>query len=76
MKKVFVVLSLMLFVGSMTSSAIAAVNGTNVEINKEDDKKKKSKKKSKKGSSCCASGEKKSCAAGEKKSCATGTENK
>ncbi|MFN5416062.1 MAG: hypothetical protein ACK5B9_03325 [Flavobacteriia bacterium] len=51
MKKVFVVLSLMMFVGSMTSTAIAASNGTLTEIKKNDDKKKK--KKAKKGS-CCA----------------------
>jgi hypothetical protein len=67
MKKVFVALSLMLFVGSMTTTAIAAVNGVNVEV-KKDDKKKKKKKKS---GACCAakSTETKSCAAGEKKSC-------
>jgi len=69
MKKVFVVLSLMMFVGSMTSTAMAAVDGNKTELKKHDDKKKK--KKSKKGS-CCAAGSSttgKSCAAGEKKSC-------
>jgi hypothetical protein len=73
MKKVFVVLSLMMFVGSMTSTAFAAANDTKTEINKKDDKKKK--KKSKKGGSCCAAktGETKSCGT-EKKSC--GTEKK
>lgn len=68
MKKAFVVLSLMLFTGSLTTSAIAAVNGTKVEV-KNDDKKKKKKK-----SSCCAA--KGHCAAGEKKSCAAGAEKK
>lgn len=69
MKKAFVVLSLMLFVGSMTTTAMAAANGINVEVSKDD---KKKKKKSKKGSCCAAKeGEKKGCAAGEKKSCHT-----
>ena len=67
MKKAFVVLSLMLFTGSLTTTAMAAVNGTHTEIKKNDDKKKK--KKSQKGSCCAAKG---SCAAGEKKSCAAG----
>jgi hypothetical protein len=73
MKKVFVVLSLMMFVGSMTSTAMAAVNGNKTELKKHDDKKKK--KKSKKAA-CCAGGtaEGKTCPAGEKKSC--GTEKK
>lgn len=71
MKKAFVVLSLMLFTGSLTSTAIAAVSGNKMEVKKIDDKKKK--KKSKKGS-CCA--EKTSCAAGEKKTCAPGAEKK
>ena len=70
MKKAFVVLSFVLFTGTLTTSAIAAVNGNKVELKKHDDKKKK--KKSKKGSCCaeksgCAAGEKKSCNAGEKK---------
>lgn len=69
MKKAFVVLSLMLFTGSLTTSAIAAVNGTKVEV-KNDDKKKKKKK----SASCCAA--KGHCAAGEKKSCAAGAEKK
>lgn len=74
MKKAFVVLSLMMFVGSMTSTAVAAINGNHVEIKKDD---KKKKKKSKKGASCCAAGgEKKTCAAGEKKSCHAGEEKK
>jgi hypothetical protein len=72
MKKAFVVLSLMLFTGSLTSSAIAAVNGNKLEVKKIDDKKKK--KKEKKGS-CCA-GKTGTCAAGEKKSCHEGAEKK
>ena len=44
MKKAFVVLSLMLFTGSLTSSAIAAVNVNKVEVKKNDDKKKKQNK--------------------------------
>ncbi|MFN5416685.1 MAG: hypothetical protein ACK5B9_06470 [Flavobacteriia bacterium] len=70
MKKIFVVASLLMFVGSMSSTAFAASNDVKTEFVKKDDKKKK-KKKSKKGS-CCASGttgtsEKKSCHTEEKK---------
>lgn len=68
MKKAFVVLSLVLFTGSLTSTAIAAVNSTSKVEVKNDDKKKKKKK------SCCAA--KGHCAAGEKKSCGAGTEAK
>lgn len=64
MKKVFVALSLMLFVGSLTSTAVAATTGKHIEIKKEDKKKKK--KKAKKGS-CCAAGNTKSCHSSEKK---------
>lgn len=49
MKKVLVALSLVAFIGSYTSTAIAAVNGTTVEV-KHDDKKKK---KSSSEKSCC-----------------------
>ncbi|MCE3295128.1 MAG: hypothetical protein K0R65_842 [Crocinitomicaceae bacterium] len=66
MKKVFVVLSLMMFVGSMTSTAIAATNGVSVEIKKDD---KKKKKKAKKGSCCATTATTKSCCSKEKKSC-------
>jgi hypothetical protein len=72
MKKVFVALSLMLFVGSLTTTAFAASNDNNVEIKKDEKKKKKSKK----GGSCCAAktAETKSCGTVEKKACHT--ENK
>lgn len=72
MKKVFVALSLMLFVGSMSATAFAATTGTSVELVKHDDKKKKKKK------AACAEGEK-SCSKkeGEKKSCCShGAEKK
>ncbi len=63
MKKVLVVLSLMLFVGSLSTSVYAAVNSTNhVEINHHDDKKKKKK-------ACCAGKDAKSCSTEEKKAC-------
>ncbi|TNE54155.1 MAG: hypothetical protein EP338_08305 [Bacteroidetes bacterium] len=67
MKKIAIVLSLLLFTGSMATAAVNAVNGTNVEIKKEDDKKKKKKKKK---SACCSSkkGAEKSCCA-KKKQC-------
>ena len=53
MKKVFLALSLMLFVGSLTSTAFAASNGDKTEIKKDDKKKGKKAKKGKKGA-CCA----------------------
>jgi hypothetical protein len=64
MKKFFIALSLMLFVGSMSATAFAASTGTSIELVKHDDKKKKKKK------GACAEGEK-SCSKkeGEKKAC-------
>ncbi len=64
MKKVFIALSLMLFVGSMSATTFAASTGTSVGLVKHDDKKKKKKK------GACAEGEK-SCSKkeGEKKAC-------
>ena len=50
MKKVFVAIALTTFVGSMATTAYAAVNG--IEISKKDDDKRKKKKK---GGSCCSS---------------------
>jgi len=44
MKKVFVAIALTTFVGSMATTAYAAVSGTEV-VNKFDDEKKKKKKK-------------------------------
>jgi hypothetical protein len=69
MKKVFLALTLMLFVGSLTTTAFAASNDNSTEIKKDD---KRKKRKSKKAGSCCASknGETKSaCGSAEKKSC-------
>jgi hypothetical protein len=74
MKKTFVVLALMLFVGSVSTTVFASVNGNDTEITKkDDDKKKKRNKKAKKGSCCAAkSGEAKtSCGTAEKKTCNT-----
>jgi hypothetical protein len=57
MKKVFVAIALTTFVGSMATTAYAAVNGTQI-VKKDDDKRKKKKK----SSSCCsANGQQKSC---------------
>ena len=60
MKKVFVALTLMMFVGSMSATVYAATTGTSTEVvkKKDDDKKKKTSKKGKKGcegktGSCC-----------------------
>lgn len=66
MKKIFLVLALTIYSGSMISSAIAATNGVSITLN-DDDKKKKKKKKS-----CCSSTEAKTCPAKtEGKSCCT-----
>jgi hypothetical protein len=62
MKNLFLALALTTFVGSMATTAYAAVTGTEV-VNKFDDKKKKKKKK--KGCST----EKKGCSTTEKKAC-------
>jgi hypothetical protein len=62
MKKVLVVLSLMLFVGSLSTSVYAAVSTDQVELHKDDKKKKK------KGA-CCSEKDAKSCTKEEKKSC-------
>lgn len=69
MKKIFVALSLMMFVGSVSATAYAATTGTKTEISKKDDKEKKKKKK-KKG--CCAEAKgaetaTKKCCSAEKK---------
>ena len=63
MKNLFLAFALTTFVGSMATTAYAAVSGTEV-VNKFDDEKKKKKKK-KKG---CATTEK-GCATTEKKGC-------
>ena len=62
MKNLFLALALTTFVGSMATTAYAAVTGTEV-VNKFDDEKKKKKKK--KG---CATTEK-GCSSTEKKAC-------
>lgn len=54
MKKVFLALSLTLFVGTVVVANTTNVNGTQTGIEKDDDKKKKKKKKSKK-EGCCSS---------------------
>jgi hypothetical protein len=72
MKKIFLVLALTIYSGSMVSSAIAATNGVSISLN-DDDKKKKKKKKKK---SCCSSTEAKSCPAKtEAKSCCATKKN-
>ena len=69
MKKVFLSLALVAFVGASTVSTVMAANGVSVEVKEEKEKKKKKKK------GCCADkkaeGDKKGCCSkeGEKKSC-------
>lgn len=56
MKKVFVALTLMMFVGSMTATVYAASNGAKTEVSKKEDEKRKKKSKKKgcsKEGSCC-----------------------
>jgi hypothetical protein len=70
MKKVFVALTLMMFVGSVSASVYSTANGNSTEISKRDDKKDKKKKKVKgEKKACCkkTEGEKKACCSSEKK---------
>lgn len=62
MKKVLVVLSLMLFVGTLSTSVYAAMGTEKVELHQDDKKKKKK-------DACCAGKDAKSCSTAEKKSC-------
>lgn len=62
MKKVLVVLSLMLFVGSLSTSVYAAMGTETVVLHKDDKKKKKK-------STCCAGKDAKSCSTAEKTTC-------
>ena len=71
MKKVFLVVALTIYSGSMISSAIAATNGVSISLNDDDKKKKKKKKKG-----CCSSTEAKACPAKtEAKSCCSSKKN-
>jgi hypothetical protein len=71
MKKIFLVLALTIYSGSMISSAIAATNGVSISLNDDDKKKKKKKKKG-----CCSSTEAKACPAKtEAKSCCSSKKN-
>ncbi|MBI2258330.1 MAG: hypothetical protein HYU67_05470 [Flavobacteriia bacterium] len=79
MKKLFVTLTLAMFVGTLAVPVFASTSNTSIEIKKEE---KKRKKKNKKGG-CCASkeGAAKSCgshekAGAEKKSCGHHSETK
>ena len=63
MKKVLVVLSLMLFVGSLSTSVYAAMSTDKVELHQDDKKKKK------KAAACCSEKDAKTCTVEEKKSC-------
>lgn len=71
MKKIVMVLAMGLFVGTLSYSSYAAVNGVVIENNDGDDKKKKKKKKA----ACCATDAKTAEAKGtEGKSCGTKAE--
>ena len=74
MKKLYLVLALFLFSGSVAITTYAASNGTSIEL-KDDDKKKKRKKKKKKKKGCCTA-QKSSCASSSaKKSCCSKDKN-
>jgi hypothetical protein len=64
MKKVFAVLSLVMFIGTMSVSAYAMNNSDKVEVVKNGDDKKK-----KKNAKSCASDAKAGCSTEEKKAC-------
>lgn len=68
MKKVFIALTLVMFVGTASTSVFAASNKAKTEITKKDDDKKKKSKKSKKAcaSKQACSTEKGSCCSGKK----------
>ena len=61
MKKVLVVLSLMLFTGTLSTSVYAAMSTDKVELHQDDKKKKKK--------ACCSEKDAKTCTVEEKKSC-------
>ena len=63
MKKVFIALTLVMFVGTASTSVFAASNGVKTEITKKDDDKKG--KKSKKSKKACSS--EKSCSSSSAK---------
>ncbi len=67
MKKVFLALSLMLFVGTVGTTVYAASSDVNTEITKKDDDKKKKKKKK------ACTGEKAACSTTEKAACSSKT---
>ena len=71
MKKLFVALSLVLFVGSVSASVYSTINSDTIEITHQDHKKKK-KESCKKGceKACCTDKKKEECKKGdEKKKC-------
>lgn len=72
MKKIVMLLAMGLFVGTLSYSSYASVNGVVVENNHEDDKKKKKKKKK---DACCSKDAKTAEAQGtEGKTCGTKAE--
>ncbi len=72
MKKLFVILALFLFTGSMTISSYASTDNVSIEL-KDDDKKKKKKRKKKK--KCCAAKSKKCASSSATKSCCSKAKN-
>ena len=77
MKKVFVVLSLMLFVGSVSASVFSVANGDTIEITHQDHKKKKQECKKGSEKTCCSDKKKEECKKGdEKKKCCASKEKK
>jgi len=66
MKKLFLILALFCFTGSMAVSSYAATNDVSIELEDDDKKKKRKKKKKKK---CCAKKSKKCASSSAKKSC-------
>ena len=73
MKKLFLILALFFFTGSMAVSSYAATNDVSIEL--EDDDKKKKRKKKKKKKKCCAKKSKKCASSSAKKSCCSKAKN-
>ncbi|MDB4324141.1 hypothetical protein N9963_01955 [Crocinitomicaceae bacterium] len=69
MKKIFIALSLMMFVGTVGTTVYAASNDVQTEISKDDDKKKKRKKKNKKNKKCSTENKACSTKSAEKSCC-------
>lgn len=72
MKKLFLILALFVFTGSMAVNSYAATNDVSIDLEDDDKKKKRKKKKKKK---CSAKKSKKCASSSAKKSCCSKAKN-